>query len=591
MNTTDRLKTAYTILPPPLSALPAKYHTPISLLLHSLSTGWLGSSLAELLYMEDEIITLSFILGLTHDIHQKLIKDGLASPKTAKQYLKEKLDKVDMGEYYNYVERAIDLDACGKNNPIPGAPKEVSTLCHIGDMVQGRFEGLSLLYWLRNIVSQLDPALTVRYYSIMIPQPFARSYIMQMLYHKYIADKNQVALTSPWGLYIITYEDELPEVLKVSWDDLRIGCNKETEKLLIVDYKNIIDSESEKKSTISTISIATWELKEKLWSRFAKMFYCHSKLGKDNPIYPVLDKSVEGLFINIDFTDIEFKEIPRKNTYTCGLCGMPHLPEHSLPLSMYGTKKGIKIAGIRVTPEKWNRKLPPGIKVKTEDTKGTWRNGIGMCPLCTLDAIGVRYSELSGLIEGFITVSISKPIPLDMLATIGRLMREIREDTYNKQKDKKELEGIIREMSSKPSIGVGRGLLVDFSSATIAIQSPEPKTNNMFDGGTLSYIGKFLEAGIYPIKHLPTLDTTIMDGLLTTPVSLPVAEVSVTSERHARLIPWIASLLSYAGRLERNKGLNYLSVPPSQAPLILLSINKYKYDEVSSLLTRIGVRI
>jgi len=70
------IQTAYTLLPPPLSALPAKYHSTLSLGLHSLSTGYISYHIAKLAGFDD-YKEHAFILGLTHDIHQKLVYDGL----------------------------------------------------------------------------------------------------------------------------------------------------------------------------------------------------------------------------------------------------------------------------------------------------------------------------------------------------------------------------------------------------------------------------------------------------------------------------------------------------------------------------------
>ena len=593
MQPQDRVRTAYTLLPPPISGLPAKYHAPISLLLHSLSTGWVSSDLSELLRLDEEEETLAFILGVTHDIHQKLVKDGLSSPKTAKAYLREKLDELSLREYYRYVESGVDVDACGKHNPVKGVPEHVVTLCHIGDMVQGRFQGLQLLYWLRETVQHLDKDLTVRYYGVMIPQPFARSYITLKLYNKYIRSADQVTLTSPWGLYVITYEDELPEVLEASWDDLRVGCDEDTAKLVILDYESIAEAEKEGKTSIpgAELSISKDELRNKLWSRFARLFYCRELLGGDEPMYPVLDRSIESLFVNISFTDVEFRDIKPEEAYICGLCGTLHLAEQSLPLSMYGTKRGVKIAGVRVTTEKWNRFLPAHIKVKTFDSRGTWSNRIGMCPLCTLDALGIRYSELQSL-AGFVSLSVAKPLPLGLLAIIGRSMREVRDQAYKGRGTGPELAGIVEEAASASTgISMGRGLVVDFSSATVSASAREPLTDNMFNGGDLVFIGKLLELGFYPLKYTSSIDTTVSDRLLVTPVSLPVADFPVTSKKYSLLVPYVSSLLSTAGGLERSKAMRILSVTPSMAPLALLSTSKGAYDHVASLLRSTGVAL
>jgi len=580
----DRVRIAYTLLPPPLSALPAKYHAPISLLVHSLSTGWISAELADLVNSSDA--ELAFLLGLVHDIHQKLIEDGLSSPKTAKKYIEEKLDELGLGkDYFNYISEAIDEDACGKNNPIRGVSREIPLICHIGDMIQGKYEDIELLYWLRSKVKELDQNLTVRYYSVMIPQPFARSYIMQRIYQKYIRERSDcrhLALASPWGLYVITYENELPDVLDVSWDDIRAGCDKETGNLIIVDYKEVLSAEKEEKTKTLGVNMVKFELEEKMWSRFARMFYCKNLLEEDEPIYPTLDHSLEGLFVNIRFTDIEFKEIPQDRAYKCGLCGLPHFPEHSLSLTMYGTKKkgNVKIAGVYVVTEKWNRFLPPDLKVKSDDEQGLWWNRIGMCPLCALDALGVRYSGFIGELNGFISISFAKPIPITLLEIFARMLRD---SDYIEAKD-----------LGKLAPGSLDGIVFDYSSATIATARdiPEPRMENMFGKhGVFIRLGKLIEWGLYPVKYLSSLDTSVSDRLIVTTHNFPALDFSVTNKDAKRVLPWIGALVKISGDRPREEVLQALEFKPFNVPLCLLALDKEVYDFIQQVLSYVGMRV
>ena len=566
MEPEDRIRVAYTTLPPPLASIPAKYHAPISLLLHSLSTGWIAAELARLAELEEEA-ELSFLLGFMHDIHQKLVADGLATLKTAKQYVRAKLEELGLDEYSKYVEQALEIDACGKERPIRGKPKELATICHIGDMAQGRFEAISLLYWLREKLKTIHPDLVARFYSVMLPQPFARSYAMIRIYQEYIEQKEHLALASPWGLFVITYEDELPEVIEASWDDLRIDP--------IIDYQEILAAERKGKSVkIGNISISGDEAKQRLWSRFARMFYTTNSIVDDTPLYPVLPEEVKGLFINIEFTDIEFKSIPLGDTFTCGLCGLRHHEETTLVVNMY-----TKISGINVKTEKWNRFMPAHIKVKAWDSKGQWKNRIGMCPLCTLDAIGIRKTGFTrNRIDGFIILTIAKPVPVEVAKMAGRALRQ-----------RHSLGGY--DTLWKASL---QGIVLDYNTASIATADdvPEPTTENMFSKrgrpGELYALGELVLHGFYPLKYLPAFDSTIPDRLLVTVHTFPALDFPVTSKHYASLVPWVASLLRSAGALERNKGLPSLSVRPEFSPLYLLSHDKSLYDYVSDTLRKIG---
>ncbi len=593
-----RLNIAYKLLPPPLSALPAKYHAPISLLLHSLSTGIIAEELARLAELED-FRELAFFLGVTHDIHQKLVEDGLATLKASKRYVRAKLDELGEIEYYRYIDDALENDACGKGIPVRGLPRELSAICHIGDMAQGSLDGATLLYWLRRQVGTLHPELTVRFYSVMIPQVFARSYIMERIYQEYIADADHLALASPWGLYVVTYEDELPEVLEASWDDLRIGTE-------LIPYKDLVRIEESKSSaTINKISVSGDEARHGLWSRFARMFYDRGLLDSGEPLYPVLPREIAGLFTNIRFTDVEFRDLRHEGTHTCALCGLPHRTEDSLVSNMFP-----KIANANVTTEKWNRFMPAHLKVKAWDSWGQWRNRIGLCPLCTLEALAIRNSGFTGKLTGVLAVSIGKPIPVNLLNAIGRIVALDHDD----------LQDLVLSLASPDTgqsgvavrAGIDERLVLDYSSATIATQEvAEPKTENLFKRGTsrgawgvFTRIGMLVSLGIYPVKFLPSVDTVVVDRPVLTPYNFAMLDFPVTSKRYGRMLPWIGPVLVALGKKERSEALQYLGFRAEHAPLVLLALNKsgpggkrarrghdldvFSYDHVSGLLSTIG---
>ncbi|MGC9187497.1 MAG: hypothetical protein ACP5GN_07430 [Fervidicoccaceae archaeon] len=566
------MKKAYTILRQPLSSLPAKYHAPISLLIHSLSTGMISHDLAKLAEF-DELEDQAFMLGLSHDIHQKLVEDGLSTLAKAKMYMKNKLDELGMNDYYRIIEDSFDVDACGKGNPIRGLPKEISLICHIGDMTQGRLEGIALLYWLREKIKSINTSLTVRFYSVMIPQSFARTYIMLKIYSKYISNKDHLALTSPWGLYVITYEDELPEVLDVSWDDLRIND-------FPIDYHLIkkMEANNKKEENIS-ISVSNDELKNKIWTKFAKMFFDPQKLNGDNPIYPVLPSSLAGMFFNIKFTDVVFRDLKgEEGLHICPLCGISHLKEHSFGVSVY--PKVAFYQGKEMTTEKWNRRLPGHIIVRT--WAGQWKHGYGLDPLCILDAIAIRELKITSL-EGVIASTISKPIPINLFQWVGLMLRN-RESLEKESPDK--IFGLISRMDELVNVG---GVVIDFVTATAATRGKEPNTDSMLKGKELRNIGFLIEHGIYPIKYLQSLEMLTTDRLFVSNHVFSLVDFPVTSEKYRNLVPWVAALLRLSGTREKKEGLEILYTDPIYAPLRLLSIDKEEYTHVSELMHEIGV--
>ena len=587
MNLEDMLRVAYELLPPPLSALPAKYHAPLSLLVHSLSVGMISHDLARLAELE-EYKVVAFVLGLTHDIHQKLVDSGLATLKKAKDYIKGRLEELGLGDIYEHVEDALDDDACGKGKQVRGLPPELSKICHVGDMAQGTLEGHELLEWLRKAVKQVNADLTVRFYGVMIPQPFARSYIMQKIYDNQISKAaDHLALASPWGLYVITYEDELPEIIDASWDDLRIDdfaleCHEIAEMEKNEGAKHGYEF---KLCGGERIQINNNELKKRMWSRFASLFFSKSKLMNClEPRYPTFQRDVAGLFFNIRFTDVEFRDVVGE-THVCPFCGLKHPIDYSFNVNMYR-----KIACISVTAEKWTRKLPGHIKVR--DWDGQWSNKFGLDPLCVLDAVAIRELKVAGL-NGVLSVSIAKPLPIKLLQWMAAVVRyrDERRKNVNKIFDSEEtiasgkvLSEMANVISNSASIigslsNVG-GVVIDYVSATASVVGPEvrvPTTDNLFGPeGELSNIGFLISLGIYPVKYLEVMDTSIPNRLFVTTHGFALVDFPATSDEYRRFIPWVAKLLEIAGEMEKKEGLDVLQTPPQYAALRLLSLGSMR---------------
>ena len=580
MDLEDMLRAAYGLLPPPLSALPAKYHAPVSLLVHSLSAGVISHDLARLAELE-EYEDVAFVLGLTHDIHQKLVEGGLATLKEAKMYIKGRLDELGLGEYYRYIDDAIEVDACGKGNQVRGLPPELSKICHVGDMAQGTLEGYDLLEWLQKAVKEVKADLTVRFYGVMIPQPFARSYIMQKIYDNQISKADHLALASPWGLYVITYEDELPEIIDASWDDLRIDdfaleCHEIAEMEKNEGAKHGYEF---KLCGGERIQINNNELKKRMWSRFASLFFSKSKLMNClEPRYPTFQRDVAGLFFNIRFTDVEFRDFAGE-THLCPFCGLKHSIDYSFNVNMYR-----KIACIGVTAEKWTRKLPGHIKVR--DWEGQWSHGFGLDPLCVLDAVAIRELKVAGL-NGVLSISIAKPLPMELMQWMAAVVRYRDEHRKNVNKifDSEDVitsSGVSSKMASEISASasiIGElskvgGVVIDYVSATVSVPGMrEPTTDSLFGAqGELSNIGFLISLGIYPVKFLEVVDTSIPNRLFVTTHGFELVDFPVTSEGYRRFIPWVAKLLEIAGGMEKKDGLEALHTPPQYAPLRLLSL-------------------
>ena len=97
MNPTQRIKMAYTLLPPPLSSTPAKYWTSISLWLHSYIVGSTFQELVDALAGPGDIEAPepdeAFLIGFLHDLGQKMGLMGERSSEKIRSWLIVRLEQ------------------------------------------------------------------------------------------------------------------------------------------------------------------------------------------------------------------------------------------------------------------------------------------------------------------------------------------------------------------------------------------------------------------------------------------------------------------------------------------------------------------
>jgi len=537
----DRLEIASRLLPGPLGSLPAKYHAPVSLFVHSTSTGWLASELAYMLGLDHG---LAFLLGLAHDLHQKLVGAGLSTLRVAKEYIRERLEGAGLGGYARYIEDALELDACGKGNPVPGVDRGLSLVCHVADMLQGRLGWPELLYWLEKKLKELDRGLSVGYYSVSAPQPFARSYVMSRLYERHLEGR-AVAVASPWGLIAVGWG--LPGELDLDWGDLRLpGWDS------------------------GAIGRSRDEERHGLWERFDCMF------GPKGCGRVQLPRGVEGLFVNIRLSGVEFRDAGG-GAYVCGLCGLKHSRDMTLVPTMWK-----KASGADAIAEKWNKFSPAHSTVKVwMGSRGLWGNRVGMCPLCALDAVGARAAGIRRA-AGFATVSFPKPVPVELLRRLARAAKAA-------------VEGRGIELSDSIAGERVEGIVIDYSSATISapLDVEQLGLAELAEKGYIAGLGRLVGLGLYPVKVSAAVDTSVPDRPAVLPFSAPLLDFPVTDQRYRQYIPFVAALLEALGGAGPSAVSEALSVPPWLAPLYLLSLQgeKWRYDEVAGKMASVGWRL
>ena len=562
------IRIAYELLSPPLASMPAKYHAPLSLLLHSLSTGYISAEIARLMDLlgEDIDSLKAFFIGFVHDFHQKLVKTGLTTYKKTYEYIEKKLTSLNIDrDVIRCVKDSIDNNTCESGKPPRGCHEKMGLVCKIADMTHSRMNPLELLAWLRENVKALHPDLTVRFYSVLIPQPFARAYISNHIYNK-IADITDfhITLASPFGLYVITLEEELPEVLELSWNELRVDQSVYVRYSLIreMEEKKRVDASIRRELGRRNIPSKDHELRLRVWSRFARMFYNLDQLDEE-PLFLILPEQSKNYFVNIELVDVEYRK--ESTNFRCGLCGMEHYSDSTFPTTMY-----YKVSRADYKTEKWNRFLPSYDIVKTFPAQ--WRNKIGLCPFCMLDAVAMRRfaSTLDiEMREAFMTISISKPLPIYLLDFIGLFLNQVQ--------DRMSIENVLRTIPSHENV------IVDYFTATAITTANTPNLDNICDN--LRIIATLIKHGLYPVKYLNGIDTTIPDRLFISPHIFKMLDFSVTRSNLAPV--WVSSLLDVLSSFDKSDIVKKLSYPPDLAPLLLFSINKKEYETVKNLLSEV----
>lgn len=601
LTTADRIKTAYTLLPPPLAALPAKYWTPISLLIHSYSVATLFQELVDAYSRAYDAGDApapenAFIIGFIHDFGQKL---GLNSRKLDKiqEWVAKRLQNLGYTEH-----EARSLAKYVGTNPAetrsdPSYPRWVWELLRLADRLQGSSNIGDLMASVNEAANRLERHYYLSFYNVASPHMFLRTAIARVLL-KHVKKESigePGSLIVPIGTsngVIIMSDTPLGDAI-FGWDEMR---------KILEDEFLIPEAEAElfAKSAIYCESGSGEQpmgFKKKYCDKLGRLrlgtyhtlilYYGSRELAEEliPNTKPVLPTGFKDMLLGIRFNDVEFGDSP----YTCPLCGIK--TPHGVHLSMISD-----LLGRNVAKEKWSRRYPP---VNLNILLRSPREYL-VCPICLGDTI-LYHRLMSEAPRGkgrnrknvLFTMTFSATMPITASEDLGMLLRYLLENSYDKS--------VALDTKLLPLLSVE--MLPDtLPEASLAF---DPFTTSLY--GVVTVWGEGFE---------PTARITTMAGLLASwglyPIIASYAQPSAptrklflspdgqrdmydfdpSDRRDGRYTPYVASLLLAFGHLYNRKyNVNepvpavteILDYTPNHAPHLLQYASPRLYSHLESL--------
>jgi len=479
MSFKDRMKVAYTLLPPPLSALPAKYWTSVSLLMHSYAVGVAFSELIELVREKAGNLKLperneAFILGFLHDLTQKMAKSSDAL-RTAYKWIFDRLVK----DICMTPAEARRIAKVLETNPAetirdPIYPVQVWKLLRIADLLQGSSDVLSWGLQAREVIeNEFNIRTSIRIYNIGLRQPFLKDHLWRKVEGKLregicndgseqtLVEHGVFAVTSTSGLLVVSKKN-LGDIA-LSWDEI-IGWNKYSDSTDLLSRSSLLRKLSEKcpelreinkiedreerkkkkqelkKNTAEEIKGIPFTLEDKLCFTRNKhdrtnmydllYHYYGGKLKELNERY--LPFYVKSALQGITIEDTEYATGPFK----CPMCGAEH--KEGFVVGLVGNVGG-------VVTEKWNRFL---LTTNKQGNLNRMLNELGnyrICPLCMADIL-IENREIEGRrrkrggkknlknlknFRAYYSFGTQAPLPLTALWDLSSLAYSIVKDTLS----------------------------------------------------------------------------------------------------------------------------------------------------------------
>ena len=611
LTTADRIKIAYTLLPPPLAALPAKYWTSISLLLHSYTVGRTFEVFVEGYAKASEEAPLpeeSFLIGFLHDMGQKLRLRGKPSENGIIKWFSERVEALGYtpGEAWTYVKYLYTNPAETRTDPL--YPRKIWTLLWLADRLQGISNPIDIMPLLHTVKEELGANLTIKLISVSLPQPFLRTLISKAVYEELVREAMDspdiiVPVSTPMGVALITSNPEIE--VHVDWDEIRNGFTGKgvlPESVEDMLKWNMDCCDNKECYNMCKGRTKPGECKE----------HGFTKRDCDKGVYPgksgnsyrialvhygrkhkvglsvILPREVKTMFQGLGLIGVEYV----KGDRICAVCGMR---------TPVGTPVDFILSfDKRLTTEQWVRKLYPGsVNRLMQEAKD-----VVLDPLCLGDVI-VRSGMGANIIT---TLTLRPPTPTVVLTEIAPVIWNLLsvlgtgipksayvERLFYSDEWSKALDAVLPQAGSAE-----QKIYYDMFASAIYIpyrnlmqRHQDEWIRDMVTAGVLS------SWGLYPLTISRVPPMAPAEALLTYyKGQRPLYSFAPSDKRLSTYTPYVAVAMASLAELNYRKNvggeslpalLEVLDYPPGLSPVLVQYGSPHLYSILESLRSRLGV--
>ncbi len=591
------LEHAYKLLPPPLAALPAKYWTSISLLVHSYSVGVLFQELVEA-YSESHSSgnlpepDYAFIIGFLHDMGQKL---GITKKRleNAQRWVIHRLQDIKSVKINE--REAVKLSKYMRTNVAetlsdPSYSRTAWRLLQLADRVQGTSNIGDIIGSINEFKMKTGWNVVINYYHIATPHPLIR-YMISRIVHKTIMSAVRDGLVEfalpislAQGLLVLS-ESPIGKI-EFDWDEIRyilrtdalLGDAESERYYQSIKYCKGIGKKKPNKfkgkncDPLGDFKMSTYEVVLLYYGSKEKA----AEIGKEI----ILPKDVVDQLINIEIEGVRYVS----GSYTCPFCGV------RTPVGVHVSEIGDIIGGIRAAKEKWTRRFPPvNLNVMLRNPPYL------ACPLCLGEAL--LYSRLFAKVKGervLVGNTYSAPLPVSAAYDLGALLQHLIDKFGNRLiKSEKALSEMFN-VAHVEGLPESSTVAVDYFTATIyGIVGLKGEKNIEVTVNGVALAGLLASWGLYPLVMKPDPSPSHTDKLLTFyKGQYPLFDFSPSDKQLEQLTPYVASLMMGMGHLYFRKFVigesvpattEVLNYPPCNAPLLLQYASPQLYSHIESL--------
>ena len=613
MNT---LEAAYTLLPPPLSSLPAKYWTSISLWLHSYTVArtfqGFVRTYAESRDVEAPLDDEAFLIGFLHDLGQKLRLRGRPSEESLLEWARSGLESLGLtrGEAEELSRYLYTNPAESLSDPL--YDRSVWRLLWLADRLQGIDNPLAIVQLLTEAREDLGEELDIVLLNAMLPQPFMRTLISKIVSEKVeeIAEERgvlAVPVTTPYGLAVITDNPNAMRTIEIGWEEIRGGFKgagilpEKLEEDLEWNMNCCEDSSCKarcsrrgepKPQECKDHRFKKRDCEKGLYPgrrgnsyRIALIYYGFRRRAEGKIILP---KDVEGMLQGIRIRGAEFRDGTRR----CPICGV------ATPVGVVGDF--LKFFIKRITIEQWARSLyPASVNRIMQEVKD-----YAIDPLCLGEAIlrgDAAYPVL-------VSLTLRALAPLTVLEDAGKLAYSLLYVLGNGMPRSSIVAGLayghdefystLRRISEIASGASTPNFYYDAFSSTVVVpyrnfmqRHQDEWLRDIVTAGVLA------AWGIYPLTVSEAVPSAPSETLLSYYKGRrPLYDYQPKDRRVGHYTPYAAMAMMSLAELNLRASsenlpafLEILDYPPEYSPLLLQYGSPTLYSRVEALRARLGV--